>query len=89
MFMLPDWLHKATGKTLKGPAVTNTQHTLEEEAYRDGMTGGFMKTHRDDKTIDKERERPAKNCKKLCSWCGRLMEANLFLGCTIRFLIGC
>lgn len=32
MFMLPDGLHKATGKTLKGPAVTNTQHTLEEEA---------------------------------------------------------
>lgn len=34
MFMLPDGLHKAAGKTLEGPAVTKAQHTLKEGSER-------------------------------------------------------
>lgn len=29
MFMLPDGLHKATGKTLEGPAATKAPHSLK------------------------------------------------------------
>lgn len=46
MFMLPDGLHKATGKTLEGPAVTKAQHTLKEEAERQSDRG-FTKTQKD------------------------------------------
>lgn len=44
MFILPDGLHKATGKTLEGPAVTTAQHTLAEGSDRESNRE-FTKTH--------------------------------------------
>ena len=51
MFILPDGLHKATGRTLEGPAVTKAQHTLAEgsdwESNRE-----FTKTHTNKRGIE-------------------------------------
>ncbi len=88
MFMLPDGLHKATGKTLEGPAVTKAQHTLKGGSER--VKGSLLRYRKRNgrwnyESKQTETDCPAKNYKELFSCCRRLIGANLFLGCSILF----
>ncbi len=53
MFMLPDGLHKATGKTLEGPAVTEAQQTHKEGSERESNRE-FTKIQKEEHKIELE-----------------------------------